>query len=223
MRRQVLIATIACGSVLTALSGLGLFAALTDTVNAPGNSATSKGLQSSADLQFANLAGFPASTGCSAWTEDAETPLITMTDADLGSGFNSLFCLRNVGSAPVDVTMAVDTLTSSDTGCTGDEAEYDTSCGLDPLGTPQVGELDQVLMLYTNEIDCTVGGGGSLGWGTLAELAAAATPLSFNSIDPGETKCYAVFAEYPTTTTNVPRQQAQSDSTTWRLQFVGNA
>ena len=119
--------------------------------------------------------------------------------------------------------MVVDQLTDVDIACTGDEADAgDTTCGSD-----QLGELSGRLNVDLGSYDCANVALAPTRYqpGTLSGLVAglAGTPASLGSIGGGETKCFIVGVDYNANVAASLKQQAQSDRTTWRFVFTGQA
>ena len=103
-------------------------------------------------------------------------------------------------------------LVDTDTGCTGDEAVVDTTCGGN-----QAGELGRVLFSYASRIDCTSGSGTSLFGNSLV----APTPMSLGTLEPGAILCGRVEIGYPMNRSADDVQRSQSDTSTWKWAFDG--
>lgn len=219
MRRTVLFTLTILGAAFGLIAGTGVFAALTDSADSGTNSVAAAALPSSADLQLATATGGQGQpVACGSYVENLSTPWITATDVEHGDSSSWIpFCLRNIGSQSVSLTLGVVDLTDVDVACTGDEATYDTTCGGDGLG-----ELAASLYATFWERDCTTGAlvTGTFRNGFLPELAA--TPTAYDSVAPGQVRCfevaYQVYAPEAAT-----QQTQQSDTATWRFRFSGQA
>jgi hypothetical protein len=218
MRRSLLLTVSVLGLLICVIGGTGLFAALTDSAHTGTNSVDSAALPSSANLQLASASFDGIDFTCSTFSDHLATGFFALTDVVPNSGYTSAFCLRNVGSAPVTLTAVVDQLVDVDTGCTGDEADYqDLTCGND-----QAGELSSVLVTRIAEYSCVGAGSPIASYGS-ATLANAVTPGPLGGLGAGQTKCYFVDIEYGPSVDVTLRQKAQSDRVTWRYVFTGQA
>lgn len=144
MRRSTLLTLMALGAVITLIGGSGLFAALVDTATTGTNSVSSRSLAPVADLQIAS-GSRPGDAGpiiCGDFTENLTTGLYTISDLQPTTEHLRFVCLRNAGSAQVTVSVAVVELANVDVECTGDEAEYDPTCGGNGAG--ELGALAKV-------------------------------------------------------------------------------
>jgi hypothetical protein len=216
MRRSSLLALAALGAVICLLGGTGLFAALTDTARTGPNTANSAALAASADIQVAP-ASIPATTPpnwvCQGFSEELATGFFAASNVAPGYGsVDRYYCLRNVGSQSVTVTALSTELVDVDLACSGDEAEFDETCGGD-----KEGELAAVLAVTYYVIGRCVD--GAFGSPAQTHLLATNTtlPASLGSLAPGETKCYGVRLSYPSGTAADAVQRAQSDEATWRI------
>lgn len=161
---------------------------------------------------------------CGSYADDLATGIITATDmAPGGAEVTGYVCVRNVGSRAVDVAASVIDLVDSDTGCTGDEASLDTTCGGD-----QAGELSTYLAV---SIEYGVGGPvtnycpaplpGGMGGGSVDTLTT--TTSGHFTLDPDP----ELFACLGFTVRDVALGDAlttsQSDTATWRFAFDASA
>ena len=219
MRRSVLLTLAVLGGAVCLIGGVGLFAALTDTATTGTNSAESKGLAASADLQVAVATDPVAGSfqfGCGTFTENYASPLFTATNVQVGyQSSQSVLCVKNAGSQTVQVNVDVFELSDIDTACTGDEAlNGDTTCGND-----QTGELSLMLATQVQRYaQCDLQGSGDSFSNYLNFLSSGAT-LTGGSLAPGETACYGFYVTYPSGNAASSVQQAQSDKVTWRYRF----
>ena len=210
MRRPVLLTLAAVGGVIVLLGGTGIFAALSDTARSGTNSVDSDALPPSSDLQVA-MWGVP--TICGPFGDDlTSSPIIVSGPPGSGSG-DYLYCLRNVGSHSVHLSMSLEELEETETGCTGDENIFDTTCG---SGPGELGDFVSVNHQYFSSCFDDAPSGGEI----ILVRAHQTTPASLGTLLPGETRCFsAQIVGYLATPTQL--QQAQSDRLTWRFAWTG--
>jgi hypothetical protein len=218
MRRSILFTFIALGAIITGLSGTGLFAALSDTASTGNNRVETAAMASSADLQLATATGNVGSPyACGTFQENLSTGLFTVQNASSTYSSFARACLRNVGSAPVAVTTAVNLVSDTDVACTGDEAAMgDTTCGGD-----QAGELGSTIETAVWKQDCATGSGVNDmgGWRTITGF----TPVTnIGTIAPNQTVCIHFALDYFTPPV-AKKTLAQSDEVTWQWTFTGQA
>ena len=218
MRRRNLVALTTLGALICLLGGTGLFAALTDTARSGTNSVNSAALAASADIQIARATvpgTTPPNLTCGTLAEDLATGFFSASN--VGPGYSSTeqyYCIKNVGSQPVNLSALATEVVDVDFECTGDEAAFDDTCGGD-----KDGELSRVLaMTYRIMGSCISFAGGS-GPQTINLGENASTPTSLGSLAVGQTTCYAVAVAYPSATGSDAVQGAQSDAVTWRITF----
>jgi hypothetical protein len=219
MRRSVLTTVAALGALVCLIGSSGLFAALTDTARTGTNTVDSAGLAASADIRLATatLGGDPTTVTCGTFAENLTTALFTVSGAEPSATAldEKYFCISNVGSQSVALAALADELADIDTGCTGDEALYDTTCGGNAAG-----ELSGHLLVSYLTVSCATG----TGTGSATTLNAnGTTPVGLGSLAPGVTGCYLVRIFYRDTTTPDDVQRAQSDRSTWRFKFTAQA
>lgn len=223
MRRSVLLTLAGLGGLICLIGGTGLMAALSDTARGGTNSVESAPLAGSADIQLATATSTPTSlVTCGQPSENLTTAFYTVQDVTPGYNPPGVFyCVKNVGSQAVQISVMADELTDSEVACTGDEELHgDTTC--DVAG--EQGELSSVLELnYTILPGCGFGpGSGEIGpFGTKLE-ANATTPVALDTLPAGLMRCYLINLSYPTG--NGPAaQRAQTDRATWRFKWTGQA
>jgi predicted ribosomally synthesized peptide with SipW-like signal peptide len=217
-RRALLTSIAALGGVITLASTTGVFAVFTDRATTGTNSFATKDLPRAADLQIAaGSAGTNWSVSCGTYSDDLQTGLVSVSNVTANQTSDSGFvCLKNAGSATVDVTTSAIDLTDLDTDCTGDEAAVDTTCGIDPTpGTPQAGELSPLITLSLTTADCSNVNQGGRGLGALPDL----TDASVASMAPDDVLCVGFTIRY--LPTDAQAQAAQSDTATWKFAFDG--
>jgi hypothetical protein len=222
MRRSALITAVVLGALVCLLGGTVLYAGLQDTARSGTNSAESAALGTSADIQLA--VGALSSSGpgidCGTFSENLSSGLFTATG--LTPGYSSpvqLFCIKNVGSQQVTLSVLADELTDVDFACTGDEAANgDTTCGGD-----QAGELSIVLRTGYLRQPCENATGGSLPGPILHDHPTTAVALG--TLAPAATACFMTSFGYPggSLTPVADVQKAQSDRATWRIKFSAQA
>lgn len=225
MRRSALLAIAVLGGVVSLLGGTVLYSALQDTARTGTNSAESAALGASADIQLALGTLPPAGSAnqtdiqCGTFSEDLTSGLFTVTGVTPGYQSNAeLFCIKNVGSQQVTLSVLADELTDVDFACTGDEAANGdaATCGGD-----QLGELSSVVKANYLITPCQNSVGGSFPGAILKDLVT--TPFALGTLAAGATGCYKTILSYPATTANAAVQTAQSDRVTWRFKFSAQA
>ncbi len=220
MRRKLLGTTMALGLVVTAMGFTGIYAVFTDRATTGPNSADSGPQARIADLKIAT-SEFQSCTG-ETYTDDLVSGVITVADLQPGGGsFFSNVCLRNDGTAALDLTMTAIDLVDTETGCTGDEAAAgDATCGTAGIGD---GDLSPALLVVFTRIDCSTAASQIAGNTVLATLAAS--PDSLGSLNAGDTACISLRVQMLVAgQQGVPLegiQQAQSDKVEWRFAFDG--
>ena len=151
MNRHLLRIVLVLGLVVSIVSGAGVFAVFSDQATA-GASADSGEVAKAADLQLAIpdnfIAGGPWT--CGADYHDDLTTLLDATGLQPGGAFGSGVCLRNVGAAPVRLSLSVVDLADVELGCTGDELDADPDCA-DEAGA---GQLSPLLHVRLEVFDC---------------------------------------------------------------------
>ena len=215
MRRPLLLTLTILGAVLGLIVGTGAFAALTDTADSGQNRVTSPALDGSADLQLGTEIA-----GVCTFEDNLTTPWFEFGPAtDVPAGSDVYVCLRNLGSQSVAVTAGVVDLHDAELGCTGDEPDFDLTCGAD-----EPGELAPSLVTSIEPVECGSGGvvvpGAASVGGSLTTLAA--TPLTILPLGPDESVCYAVRIQRNGDTPGTLQAQ-QSDVVTWRYRFTAQA
>lgn len=219
MGRQALRITILLGVLITLLGGTGIFAVFSDRATTGVNDVTSGELGRAADLLIAvdPSPHDPQSNppfDCGAFSEDMTTGLFSFT-TNLANGNDANVCLRNTGTADVDLAMTAINLSDIDVDCTGDEAAFgDTTCGNNGAG-----ELAPFLQVTAVAYECT--GGASLGGlgGTAGLDDLASSTLSLGSLPAGQDRCIVVRVIGSAFGTDA--QVAQSDRAEWRFAFDG--
>lgn len=221
MNRQLLRALMGLGVILTLVTGTGIFAVFTDRATTGLNDFSTAELGQAADLLVA-AAPVPDPMvvppfDCGTFSDDLATGLISATSAHATSGVDAAVCLRNAGTAPLDLTMSVIDLVDTDPDCTGDEAAFgDATCG-----SGQTGELSPFLKVELSYAECSGGGwtnndDGNTYLDTLTSTPRSLTALSLN---PGQDVCVVIRVMYVATGNDT--QITQSDEATWRFAFDG--
>ncbi|MEO8274102.1 MAG: hypothetical protein ABI620_08545 [Chloroflexota bacterium] len=219
MRRRLLATTMGLGLIVTAMGFTGIYAVFTDRATTGTNSAESAPQAKIADLKIATTITQDCTDGT--YTDDLVSGIIAATDLQPGGGTGfTVMCLRNAGSAALDITMSAIDVVDTETDCTGDEvAAGDTTCG---TGESQ-GELAPTLIVVASRLDCVTSATDLAIGPSLSAMAAS--PQAFGSLGPGETACVWVriqmAAAGQTGTTLESIQQAQTDKVEWRFAFDG--
>lgn len=222
VRRSSLLTLAALGALICLIGGSGLFAALTDTARSGTNSVDSAALAASADIQVARATvpgATPPNYNCGSLSEELASGFFTAAEIAVGySSTDAAFCVKNVGSQPVSLSALATDLVDAEEACTGDEAAFDSTCG-----DNKVGELSAVLNItYKTYGNCVNGVGGGATQ-TLVLRNNASTPATLGTLAVGQTTCYFVAINYPSTTAADAVQGAQSDATTWRITFAAQS
>jgi predicted ribosomally synthesized peptide with SipW-like signal peptide len=238
MGRQTLRITIVLGMLVTLLGGTGIFASFTDRATSGDNNVTTGERPRAADLQIATYdpSGAPAGTtfclpATTLFDDDTTTGQFSAGSLQPGENLQYAYlCLRNHGSATLDVTASSIDVVDADVDCTGDEAVAgDATCGIDQAtGLPQAGELSPLLQFTIDVVDCSDPGtvivpGDSL---TLAQWDMS--PIQFTApptggpLLPDAVACLRLGGSYPTPAEDVA-QRAQTDQATWKFAFDGTA
>ena len=214
MRRPALLTIAVLGGLACLLGGTVLYAAVQDTARTGTNSAESAALGTSADIQLASATKSGNAFNCGTFSEDIASGLYTAVGVSPGFTQQRQFCIKNVGSHLVELTVRADELTDVDFACTGDEAEHgDATCGGD-----QLGELSSVLRVFFQQQDCVTGNATlTTVEGKLKDKATSSDEL--NVLAAGATACYLVALVYPSDTVASAVQIAQSDRAIWRFKF----
>jgi hypothetical protein len=222
MRRSSLLTLTALGALVCLIGGTGLFAALSDAARTGTNSVDSAPLAGSADIQLATAqlqdvdSDGILDVACDTFSENLATGFFTAADVTPGyASANVYYCIRNVGSAAVNLAALADELTDIDTDCTGDEALYgDMDCG-----DSQLGELSGVLSVTYQLLNCS--GAGHLADSSfiLKDNATVANSV-LGSLAPGTEGCFSAQITFPETTAADDVQMAQSDRAAWRFEFT---
>jgi len=227
MGRHSLRIVIVLGALITLLGGTGIFAVFSDRATSGTNDVTSGGRGHAADITIATAAVSGGTVVCDTFTDDLATGFFSLTDLQpsAGDAYRGTFCIKNVGSSPVNLSASTIDLTDVDSACTGDEAAFgDTTCGGD-----QAGELGGVLTATIVELDCAAG--TYVAQAGPVSLAGLGSPLGLSvggivgrlsgDLSSGQTACYFVELRYPDSTPQLDVQLAQSDTVTWRFAFDG--
>ena len=211
MRRPLALSLMVLGLVVTLIGGTGLFAPFTDRAATGVNSVTSGERPKAADLKLALVASLDECSTAT-YSDNITTPGISATDAQPGYKQYIYFCLKNAGSAELDVSLNVIDLANVDVDCTGDEAVVDTTCGADGAG-----ELGSVLHNYANLFPCDVGAGTNYVGGFLSDLPS----IRFFLLPAGAVWCGSIETFYPLNRTADEVLRAQTDKVTWKYAFDG--
>jgi hypothetical protein len=206
------------GTVTSVLLGAGLFALTGDSITSGGNSAESGTWKPPAhDLQVAASDDFALSCANANYT-DALPATFSAVDVDLsrspgaGAYVSKIFCLKNAGTSPAQLTASVVNFVQTEAGCSDGEAGAgDATCG---TGAGELGSaVDEWFSLYDD---------GSADPGCVAPFAvsrfeAGYVDVVLNPSLPAGATCRYVYHLAPTflTVTEAQRLQAQSDGIQW--------
>jgi hypothetical protein len=227
VRRRYLISLAVMGLIVSALGSTGLFAALSDSARTGQNQIDSAPLAGSAELkiQAGTVVGSPltgfSSVDCptAGFVDDLTTGGFNASNVTPGFATpNSYYCIQNAGSQTVHLFGNTDSVVDVEVGCTGDEVLLgDATCGGPLVGE---GELSGAVLVRWIRADCLTLSEFSQSNPTIADNETV--PVDLGTIVPGEIRCFALGASYPTTTPGAVVQQAQSDQVQWRFKFTGN-
>jgi hypothetical protein len=234
MARHSLRIVFVLGMLITLIGGTGIFATFSDRATTGTSDVTSGALNKAADIKIASAQPQdPMNSGpflCDPQEDDLITPLFTFT-ATQGSLYEHFFCLYNVGSSTVDLSLGAIDITDLDVDCTGDEADFgDTTCGQAAAGQPaNPGELSPNMEVDADLYDC-MSGSGLISPGvpdftsTLAGLGttpiALSNPTTFPNLAPGGSVCVRLRVGWHPADASAA-QVSQSDETTWKFAFDG--
>ncbi len=220
MRRKLLGTTMALGLVVTAMGFTGIYAVFTDRATTGTNNAESGSQARIADLKIATTVSTDCTDG--SYVDDLATGVITATDLLPGGGTGfTVVCLRNDGTATLNLMVTAIDVLEAETACTGDEAAAgDTTCG---TGDP--GELGAALLVVASRLDCVTSTTDLSFSKTITALTGPGAAESLGSLGAGDTACIWIRVQMLTAgqsgTTLEDIQQAQSDRVEWRFAFDG--
>jgi len=205
---------------------LALTAALSaGALIAAGVAPAGAGSAAEADLQIANTNVIGASTDCAdvaPYVDTQTVPPLTINNIEPGTAVTRYVCVHNRGEAPAAVDLAIVNAAEVETGCTGDEADFDP----DGAGCGTRGELGADLAVTVGATD--VGPAGSCQGTPAAEVvyhgvADTAGEAITPAVGAGEYGCYRIDVVYLAFTPADQVQANQTDRTTWQFRFVGSA
>jgi hypothetical protein len=216
MRRPLALSLIVLGLVVSLIGGTGLFAPFTDRATTGVNSVTTGERPRAADLKLAwAIAGGPTSCASETYSDDSTTPGHTAIDVQPGYADIQRFCLRNVGSAALAVSVSVIDRVEDDIACTNDEASVDPgTCGTAPGGGEAGNVLTTNFVLYPCE-----GGPGPVP--TFIGFLVTDPTASMGTLAAGETWCGSIEVAYGLNRPLDDQLAAQSDRITWKYAFDG--
>ena len=220
---------VAVGVVMTMATLLGVFAALTDTAETGTLQATSSGLQTSIDLMIDNTAISNATTNCatrSTYVENQSVVPLSWNGADEGESFTRYVCVKNVGVETAQMGVSLINTVNSETGCTGDESDFDVSCGgsgVGELGPNLQATITKMGSSDTANVLCNESGllGGAT-FSTIVNTAMKSLDIAVlgasSKIPQNEFACYRIEVEY-SNVSDTNEQRAQSDQVQWQFRF----
>lgn len=216
MKRSVLVSVMVLGAVVTLVMGAGTFAVFTDRATTDQNSAQSKELPRAADLKLAFGVTGPSACATATYVDTHAMPAMSISDAEPGTQVSRWYCLKNAGSAALDVTSTVIDVVNVEIDCTGDEGApgIDATCV-----SGEEGELGSVLVFYPRQVNCDLSPGGISGYGGF--LSSPEPPVSLGTLAPGAILCGSIEVFYPLNRSTEDELRAQSDTVTWRFAFDG--
>jgi hypothetical protein len=155
---------------------------------------------------------------CGVFSDNVETPVIDAT-FETGFGGGYVVCLKNSGATtgqPISVKASFNSVSDVDTACTGQEADFDETCG-----DNGVGEAAPLLTPSYGEVDCMTGllvpGGGLANFAPLSEPVNELTIISNGALD--STRCFA-FNVVHSWSDELLEQAGQSDTVSFTIGFT---
>jgi hypothetical protein len=165
------------------------------------------------DLQLA-VAGL---AGCGTFSNDLTTPVLSGTATE-GAGQGLYICLQNTGGSanqPITVKASATDVSDIDTDCTGQEADFDTTCGNDGAG-----EASPVLNLFYAELDCS-----TLTVKTDFTCLPFSQPINdvtiINNEAAGTPRCFDFGFYHGFAPDEIAEQAGQSDTLSFTIKFKG--
>ena len=218
MRRSMLLTLAALGGLVCVIGGTGLIAALSDTARSGTNTVESAPMAGSADLQIAPASSAGGVVSCGQFEENLTTGFYTAQNVTPGYNPPGVFyCVQNMGSQGVSLSVMADELSDVEVACTGDEDVLgDATCS-----AGQQGELSAVLELNYSVLPTCDASNIGAPRGTTLE-ANATTPIQLDTLGPGIGKCYLINLSYPAGA-GPAIQRSQSDRATWRFRWTGQS
>ena len=220
---------LAAGVAMAAVTLLGVFALITDTADTGTFSFESQDEASSIDLQIKD--GVVGSTAdCAAqsgFVENATASFLSADDQAPGAVQTKYVCVRNVGAQSAFIDLELFGTTNTETGCTGDEPDYDTTCGsgAGELGPDLTVDVTKVGNSATGNVNCDEADKpGVVSYTGVADTAAQniGDETATSQIGGGEYACYRVVTTYPLATPSAEVQEDQSDQVAWQFKFHGD-
>ncbi|HMQ25835.1 MAG TPA: hypothetical protein PKA98_07600 [Acidimicrobiales bacterium] len=237
-RKSISLLTI--GVVMAAVTLLGVFALISDTAETGTFSVESQDEATSVDLQINNQGGGPlngnvnSSSDCAASTyvENQTVPFnLNVDDVAPGAVETRYVCVRNVGSQAAHIDLELFGTGNSESGCTGDESDYDLlTCG---TGAGELGDdldvsVTQVGAAGLTDTFCNEPDGPGTFRTVTYDGVADTAPQSIGGgagpqpLQAGESACYRVDVTYPVATPSAEVQENQSDQVDWQFRFHGD-
>lgn len=218
MRRPVLLTIMTLGLIITLLGATGIVAVFTDTADT-GNSSVASGERArSADIQLGVYDIF--SQTCVSYANSRTTGFYSFSNSQPESSFSSsggdYFCIRNVGSESVTLSVSTFDLVDAELACSNEEP------GVDPDGSTcgTVGELSQFLTARFDEITCS-NGSSMLAPADGGVSTMQSTPVGLGTLSSGSERCFNPLVRYQTAN-STEATLSQTDQATWKFRFSGS-
>ena len=219
---------LAAGVAMAAVTLLGVFALITDTADTGTFSFESQDEASSIDLQIKDTT-VVSTQDCvgSGYVENATVAFQSVADQVPGAVVTRFICVRNVGAQSAFIDLELFGTTNTETGCTGDEPDYDTTCGsgAGELGPDLTVDVTKVGNSATGNVNCDEADKpGVVSYTGVADTAAQniGDETATSQIGGGEYACYRVVTTYPLATPSAEVQEDQSDQVAWQFKFHGD-
>lgn len=237
MRRRLLIALTAVGSVIVALGAIGVFATLNDTVTSGENKIETTAAPDRVDLLIAlRTQDANGNWTCGEFTDDLESGLFVMDSVDETGLYPPpvvSYCVKNNGRShgTRSPTSVYSTSPTRRWRVPRKSPGVDVTCGSGPAGEEQPGEITKYLRVenYRGSCDADLPGPDAPGplngrAYTLEQLAQTPVVLTPRLGPYGGVQCFAiklVLAIDASERIDVLPPDAQSDRLTWRFRWQG--
>jgi hypothetical protein len=154
---------------------------------------------------------------CGTYSDNATTPVIQATlEPPISSG--RMVCLRNAGATrdkPINVKASFTKVSDVDTDCTGQEADFDTTCG-----NNGVGEAGPLLVPRYYEVDCDTGN-ALTPFTNFGPLSQPVNELTFITNQPLATRrCFFFVVWHDYGFDETLEQAGQSDTVSFTIAFT---
>ena len=220
------------GAFMAAITLVGVFAAISDTANTGIFRIGSQEEATSINLKIAPDQNWDSSTDCSevtGYVENQTALQLNVANQPEDSEFTRYVCLKNAGAQTAYLDLSMFDTTSTELGCTGDEEDFDATCG---TGAGDLADDLVVTVKKRGLSDKTNVGCGGLNLvqstTVFTGVKDSPTPIHMggtgtwaDKIGAGEFACFEVVTQYPDVN-NAKMQANQSDQAEYKLKFFGD-